>query len=150
MLPYVYLTRLRTDALLPQQMSAGASGFDLFAAIDDEILLHPGQRARIGTGIAIAVASGYEAQVRPRSGLADAHGITVLNAPGTIDSDYRGEIGVVLINLGEECYHIVSGMRIAQLVFAAVPALAFEEVSLEQFSKMQTVRGRGGFGHTGK
>lgn len=148
--PSVYLTRLRTDALLPQQMSAGASGFDLFAAVEGEILLQPGQRARVGTGIAIAIPPGYEAQVRPRSGLADAHGITVLNAPGTIDSDYRGEIGVLLINLGEACYRIISGMRIAQLVFAAVPAMAFEEIPLEQFSKMETDRGRGGFGHTGK
>ena len=100
-------------------MSEGAAGMDLVAAIGDPITLNPGSRVLVPTGIAISIPSGFEAQVRPRSGLANKHGIGVLNSPGTIDSDYRGEIQVILINLGEEPFTIQRGERIAQLIFSA-------------------------------
>ncbi|SDY47753.1 dUTP diphosphatase [Thermoactinomyces sp. DSM 45892] len=129
-----------------EQMSQGASGFDLRAAISEMITLEPGKRKLIPTGLAMAMPIGIEAQVRPRSGLALKHGITVLNTPGTIDADYRGEIGVILINLGEEPFEIHRGDRIAQLVFQHVASVKLIEV--EQLE--ETARGTGGFGHTGK
>ncbi|SFX34937.1 dUTP pyrophosphatase [Thermoactinomyces sp. DSM 45891] len=129
-----------------EQMSQGASGFDLRAAISESISLEPGKRKLIPTGLALAMPIGLEAQVRPRSGLALKHGITVLNTPGTIDADYRGEIGVILINLGEETFEIHRGDRIAQLVFQYVASVKLIEV--EQLE--ETARGTGGFGHTGK
>ena len=108
---------------LPGYASQGAAGADLMAAVD--VTLLPGQRARVGCGFAMALPEGFEAQVRPRSGLALTHGVTVLNAPGTIDSDYRGEVAVVLVNLGERPYQVARGDRIAQMVVAPVTRAAF-------------------------
>ena len=137
---------------LPAYETAHAAGMDLRAALDmepfiepDSIDLFPGERLKIGTGFAIAVPVGYEAQVRPRSGLALKHGITVLNSPGTIDADYRGEVGVILINHGDEKFTIRRGDRIAQLVIAPVARAA----SLEVDELPETARGSNGFGSTG-
>ncbi|MCM3782907.1 dUTP diphosphatase [Neobacillus mesonae] len=134
------------DISLPAQMSELAAGFDLYAAVDEETVLNPGERTLIPTGFAMAIPAGYEAQIRPRSGLAFKHGITCLNTPGTIDADYRGEVKVLLINLGKEPFAIARGERIAQMVIQAVPAVVITEVS----ELSETVRGAGGFGHTGK
>lgn len=134
------------DLALPHYATAGAAGLDLLAAIEGEIELLPGQRAAIPCGIAIELPHGYEAQVRPRSGLALNQGVTVLNAPGTIDSDYRGEVKVILVNLGAELVTINRGERIAQLVVAPVTRVAFERVA----SLPETLRGAGGFGSTGR
>lgn len=133
---------------LPDYQTAGAAGLDLFAAIPDgkPLMLRAGARALVPTGIAIALPEGYEGQVRPRSGLATRHGLTILNAPGTIDADYRGEIQVVLANLGTEDVTITRGMRIAQLVIAPVARAHVVEVP----SLGETVRGSGGFGSTGR
>lgn len=133
------------DLPLPTRMSEGASGFDLIAAVSKECLLKPGERVLIPTGIAIALPHGLEAQVRPRSGLALRHGLTVLNSPGTIDADYRGEIGVILINHGENTFTIQRGLRIAQLVIQKVPPIRWKVVD----TLSETKRGAGGFGHTG-
>lgn len=130
---------------LPRKMSELASGFDLYAAVTEPMVLEPGKRALVPTGLALAMPAGLEAQIRPRSGLAYKHGITCLNTPGTIDADYRGEIKVLLINLGEEAFAIDRGERIAQMVFQIVPEVNLIEV--QQLS--ETVRGAGGFGHTG-
>jgi dUTP pyrophosphatase len=132
---------------LPDYQTAGAAGLDLFAAIPDTkpLTLRAGARALVPTGIAIALPEGYEGQVRPRSGLATRHGLTILNAPGTIDADYRGEIQVVLANLGNEDVTITRGMRIAQLVIAPVARAQIVEVA----SLDETGRGSGGFGSTG-
>ena len=133
------------QAALPEYQSEGASGADLRALIADELILKPGARARVPTGISMQIPVGREGQVRPRSGLAVKHGITVLNSPGTIDSDYRGEIKVLLVNLGEEDFRIRSGDRIAQIVFGAVCRVTFaREEQIEE-----TARGSGGFGSTG-
>lgn len=133
------------DLPLPETMTAGASGFDLRAAVKELVTLYPGERTLIPTGIAIAMPERLEAQVRPRSGLALKHGITVLNTPGTIDADYRGEIGVILINLGEEPFTVQRGDRIAQLVFQQVARV--ELVEVEELPPSE--RGTGGFGSTG-
>jgi dUTP pyrophosphatase len=135
------------DLALPSYQSALAAGLDLSAAVpaDAPVSLAPGARALIPTGLAIALPEGFEAQVRPRSGLAVRHGLTVLNSPGTIDADYRGEIQVLLVNLGSDSVSIIRGMRIAQLVIAAVARAEFQEVG----SLDQTTRGSGGFGSTG-
>ena len=132
---------------LPDYQTAGAAGLDLLAAIPatKPLTLRPGGRALVPTGIAIALPAGYEGQVRPRSGLATRHGLTILNAPGTIDADYRGEIQVVLANLGNEDVTITRGMRIAQLVIAPVARAQIVQVA----SLDETVRGSGGFGSTG-
>lgn len=132
---------------LPAYQSAAASGMDLLAAIDEEkgVLLAPGERATIPTGIAIALPQGYEAQVRPRSGLAQRHGVTVLNAPGTVDADYRGEIKVLLVNLGSEPVAVGRGERIAQLVIQPVTRGILVEVDTLDL----TARGASGFGSTG-
>jgi dUTP pyrophosphatase len=138
--------KLRADAQVPEYKSAGAAGMDLVAAIDAAIEVAPGARAAIGTGLAIAVPDGWEGQVRPRSGLAREHGLTVLNAPGTIDSDYRGECVVLLVNLGARAVTIESGQRIAQLVIAPVA-----RVHVEAADELPgTSRGAGGFGSTGR
>ena len=132
---------------LPSYGTAGAAGMDLRAAVpeDEDLVIQPGARALVPTGLTIAVPPGYEAQVRPRSGLALKSGITCLNSPGTIDSDYRGEVGVILANLGPEPFTIRRGDRIAQMVVAAYATVAWEEsVSLDE-----TQRGQGGFGSTG-
>lgn len=130
---------------LPTYMSHGASGFDLLAASDETLVLAPGRRALIPTGVSLSLPAGTEAQVRPRSGLAYKHGVTLLNSPGTIDSDYRGEIQVLLVNLGEENFVVPRGMRIAQLVIAEV--IKAKLVIVDNLDV--THRGSGGFGHTG-
>jgi dUTP pyrophosphatase len=134
------------DICLPQKMSEWASGFDLYAAVSETIILKPGERKLIPTGFAMSMPQQLEAQIRPRSGLAFKHGITCLNTPGTIDADYRGEVKVLLINLGQEPFSINRNERIAQLVFQLVPSISLTEV--DQLS--DTARGAGGFGHTGK
>ena len=130
---------------LPEKMSSLASGFDLYAAVVDSITLQPGERVLVPTGFALSMPAVLEAQIRPRSGLAYKHGITTLNAPGTIDADYRGEVKVLLINHGQVPFVIARNERIAQMVFQVVPAIQLIEV--EELS--DTVRGEGGFGHTG-
>ncbi len=130
---------------LPVKMSEAASGFDLHAAIAEPVIMKPGERQLIPTGIAISMPQNLEAQIRPRSGLALKHGITVLNSPGTIDADYRGEIKVILIHLGDTAFTIHPNERIAQMVFQYVPYV--ELVCVEHLS--ETLRGSGGFGHTG-
>lgn len=133
---------------LPAYASAGAAGMDVAAALDAPLLLAPGRRAAVVTGLRLAIPHGFEVQVRPRSGLAAKHGLTVANAPGTIDSDYRGELMVLLVNLGAEPVTITRGMRIAQLVVAPVVQARFEPVaSLDALG--ETGRGTGGFGSTG-
>jgi dUTP pyrophosphatase len=133
------------DLALPAYASEQAAGLDLLAAVTAETILAPGRVALIPTGVTIALPSGYEAQVRPRSGLAAKHGVTVLNAPGTIDADYRGEIKVILINLGDVPFAVGRGMRIAQLVVAPVLRVAWREVD----ELPASVRGSDGFGSTG-
>lgn len=133
------------DLALPAYESTQAAGLDLLAAIPADITLAPGQRSLIPTGLAMALPDGFEAQVRPRSGLAARHGVTVLNAPGTIDADYRGEVMVPLINLGDVAFVVTRGMRIAQMVVAPVTRAALVEVA----TLPDTVRGAGGFGSTG-
>ena len=130
---------------LPAYETAGSAGMDLRAAVDAPLTLHPGERALVPTGLVFELPEGYEAQVRPRSGLAFKHGITCLNTPGTIDSDYRGEVKVLLVNLGEDAFDIARGMRIAQMVVAPVVQVRIEERSLAS----ETNRGAGGFGSTG-
>ena len=130
---------------LPEYGTDQSAGMDLLAAIEAELVLAPGGRALVPTGIAIALPEGYEAQVRPRSGLALEHGITILNSPGTIDADYRGEIGVILANQGEAAFAVTRGLRIAQLVIARVARVAWREADTLPAS----ARGAGGFGSTG-
>jgi dUTP pyrophosphatase len=133
------------DLALPDYATAAAAGADLLAAIDQDIDLAPLERKLVPTGISIALPVGFEAQVRPRSGLAARNGVTVVNAPGTVDADYRGEIGVILINLSKEPFRISRGMRIAQLVVARHARAVWREVS----ELDRTARGAGGFGSTG-
>lgn len=130
---------------LPAHATADSAGVDLLAALDAPVTLAPGGRAVIPTGIALALPQGYEAQVRPRSGLAAKHGVTVLNAPGTVDADYRGEVGVILVNLGDAPFAVERGMRIAQLVVAPVTRIVWRETD----SLPDSARGAGGFGSTG-
>jgi dUTP pyrophosphatase len=133
---------------LPAYETAGSAGMDVRAAVPEgePMILAPGERAMVPTGLSVAIPQGYEIQVRPRSGLAAKHGLTCLNTPGTIDSDYRGEIKVILINLGQEAFTIQRGERIAQLVLAPVTRLAWLAVD----SLDETERGAGGFGSTGR
>jgi dUTP pyrophosphatase len=131
---------------LPQFETTQSAGMDLRANIDAPVVLQPGDRALIPTGIRMALPDGYEAQIRPRSGLAYKHGITVLNSPGTIDADYRGDVGVLLINHGREAFTVEDGMRVAQMVVAQYSQ--FEWESVENLD--ETARGAGGFGSTGK
>ncbi len=133
------------DLALPDYATASAAGADLLAAIDQDIELGPLERRIVPTGISLSLPVGFEAQIRPRSGLAAKNGITVANAPGTVDADYRGEVGVILINLGKEPFTITRGMRIAQLVVARHARAVWREVS----ELDQTARGAGGFGSTG-
>ncbi|HEY7289787.1 MAG TPA: dUTP diphosphatase [Vicinamibacterales bacterium] len=130
---------------LPSYMTAGAAGMDLHAAVESDVRLDPGSIVLIPTGLEVAIAEGFEGQVRPRSGLAVKHGISLPNTPATIDADYRGEIRVPLINLGRETFTVSRGMRIAQFVVAPVMRVSWEEVA----ELPSTVRGRGGFGHSG-
>lgn len=141
------LWRVRDEASAPRYMSEGAAGCDLEACVEGPLTLAPLARALVPTGLAIALPPGFEAQVRPRSGLAIRAGVTVLNAPGTIDSDYRGEIRVALVNLGDQPYTIEAGERIAQLVVAPVRRAEWQIVA--DGTAYQTERGAGGFGHTG-
>jgi len=133
------------DIDLPSYATPGSVGLDLCAAVEDGVVLEPGERALIPTGLIIEIPEGYEGQIRPRSGLALKKGITVLNSPGTIDSDYRGEVKVILINLGKEKVEIKRGERIAQLVIAPVVRVDLEETP----DISETLRGGGGFGSTG-
>lgn len=133
------------DLPLPAYETAGAAGLDLRAAIGDPVTLVPGERVLVPTGLSMQLPGGFEGQVRPRSGLALRHGVTVLNAPGTVDSDYRGEVSVVLINHGSERFTITRGDRIAQLVIAPVSRALLSEVE----TLGETARGAGGYGSTG-
>lgn len=141
----VRFERRHPAATIPVAATAQAAGYDLTAALDEAMVLMPGARAAVPTGLAIALPEGLEGQVRPRSGLAMKHGVTVLNAPGTIDADYRGEVKVLLVNLGDAPFSIESGDRIAQLVVARYERVAFVEGDLDD-----TARGAGGFGSTGR
>ena len=134
-----------SDLPLPAYESALAAGMDLPAAIDGELILDPGQRELVPTGLSIALPAGYEAQIRPRSGLAARNGVTVLNTPGTVDADYRGEVKVILVNLGNDPFTVTRGMRIAQMVIAPVTQAMLEETD----ELPETARGAGGFGSTG-
>lgn len=136
----------RKGAKPPAYATVGSAGADLHACLgESRLTIYPGERVRVPTGLSIELPAGYEAQVRPRSGLAAEHGVTVLNAPGTIDSDYRGEIEVLLVNLGQQAFEIGDGQRIAQLVVA--PVVQAEWLETDRLSDSQ--RGTGGFGHTG-
>jgi dUTP pyrophosphatase len=140
------IMRVRTgENKLPRYMTPQSAGMDLYAELDSELTLLPGERRLIPTGIALALPEGYEAQIRPRSGLALHHGITLVNSPGTIDSDYRGEICIIVINHGMEPFTISNGDRIAQIVFAKFARAVLQEVT----ELDETVRNSGGFGHTG-
>jgi dUTP pyrophosphatase len=143
----IYFKRLKKDdsVPMPQYMTPGASGMDLFASLEKDVTLEPGERKLIPTGISVAIPQGFEGQIRPRSGLAARRGIGVVNGPGTVDSDYRGEIGVLLINFGKELFTIRNGERIAQMVISQVFRATLEEVD----DLPATQRQGGGFGHTG-
>jgi dUTP pyrophosphatase len=130
---------------VPAYQSEGAAGADIEAHLEADLLLRPGERATVPTGLYVEIPAGFEGQVRPRSGLAARHGVTVLNAPGTIDSDYRGELKVILVNLGEADFRIRTGDRIAQIVFSPVVRVSFRRKD----SVAETRRGSGGFGSTG-
>ena len=132
------------DIPLPRYMTNQAAGMDIFAAVTEEEIILPGQRKKIPTGIKIALPEGYEAQIRPRSGLAINQGITLLNSPGTIDADYRGEIALIVINLGEEPFIVKRGMRLAQMIIQKICRLDWVETA----ELTNTSRGSGGFGHT--
>lgn len=142
----VKVCKISPDVAPPRYETAGAAGMDIRAFLAEPVVMRPLERMRIPTGFALEIPEGYEAQVRPRSGLAYKQGVTVLNAPGTIDSDYRGEVRVILVNLGQEPVVINNGDRIAQLVFTPVMRAALEETS----SLPATERGAGGFGSTGR
>lgn len=140
------IRKLSPSATLPEYATPGASGMDLAAVLDAPLVVETGEFALVSCGFAIALPHGFEAQVRPRSGLAARYGVTVLNAPGTIDSDYRGEVKVILINHGREPFTVTPGMRIAQLVVAAVERVVWAPA--EELT--ETRRADGGFGHTGR
>ncbi len=131
---------------LPEYQTVGAAAFDVVANLETAVTLGPLERALVPTGLYMAVPEGYEAQVRPRSGMAAKHGVGVLNAPGTVDSDYRGELIVILVNLSNEAYEVKDGDRIAQVVVAACERVEWDEIEEHD----ETARGAGGFGHTGR
>jgi dUTP pyrophosphatase len=140
--------RVNRNNPLPRYMTDGASGVDLFASLENPESIAPNEFKHIPTGIIISLPNGYEAQIRPRSGLAFESGVTVLNSPGTIDADYRGEIGVILINHGKKPFRVTNGMRIAQMVISSCVSTQIQEVlHIEELSP--TKRDSGGFGHTG-
>ncbi len=136
------------DLPLPCYMTKSAAGMDLYANVDEPVTLSPGQRRLVPSGIKLALPEGFEAQIRPRSGLALKHGITLLNSPGTIDADYRGEVGVILINLGEQDFTFSRGERIAQMVITPIHQVKFNEVGEDKLPDSN--RGSGGFGSTGR
>jgi dUTP pyrophosphatase len=142
----IQVKKLHPDSIIPEYMTELAAGMDICAFLDAAVIIEPGQRCLIPTGLAFAIPVGYEVQVRPRSGLAIKHGIALVNSPGTIDADYRGEISIILINHGAENFTIHSGDRIAQIVVA--PVCQAELIQVGELS--ETLRGAGGFGHTGK
>jgi dUTP pyrophosphatase len=144
--PRVLFKKLRADAVVPRYMTAHAAGLDLAAALDAPVEIGPGQRAAIATGLAIKLPEGYEAQVRPRSGLAREHGVTLVNSPGTIDADYTGPLVILLINHGDRAVRIEPSQRIAQLVVA--PVVQAELCEVDELPA--TARGAGGFGSTGR
>ena len=144
--PQVMIKKLHPMAVIPKYMTELAAGMDICALLEEAQTLEPGQRTLIPTGLAFAIPEGFEVQVRPRSGLAIKHGIALVNSPGTIDADYRGEVRIILINHGAESFTINSGDRIAQLIVAPV----FQADLIEVSELSETVRGEGGFGHTGK
>jgi dUTP pyrophosphatase len=144
--PLLRVLKKDSRAWLPEYATAGAAGADIRAHLDQEAVIPPLGRVRIPTGLSLEIPPGFEAQVRPRSGLAARHGVTVLNSPGTIDSDYRGELEIILINLGSEAFTVNDGDRIAQLVIAPVSRALIEETAV----LTGTERGSGGFGSTGK
>ena len=145
-MPELLLKRLHPQAVAPRRMTDAAAGHDLYACLDAPIVIAPGARVRVPTGWALAIPVGFEGQVRPRSGLAFERGVTVLNAPGTIDADYRGELAVLLVNLGQEPVTLAHGDRIAQLVVAPVAAVQWRETT----ELPPSDRGAGGFGSTGR
>ena len=144
----VHITRLKNaeDLPVPHYQTEHSAGVDLYAAVDKEIILEAGTWKLVSTGMSVAIPEGYEGQVRPRSGLALKHGIGMLNAPGTIDADYRGEVGIILFNFSDTSFGIHRGDRIAQMVIAKIEKAKFVEVK----TLSETARGVGGFGHTGK
>ncbi|MCT4598758.1 MAG: dUTP diphosphatase [Vallitalea sp.] len=143
---YAEQTEKGKELSLPKYMSKDAAGMDLYACLEEDVVLEKGKIKLIPTGLKIALPTGYEAQIRPRSGLALKHGISLVNTPGTIDADYRGEIKIIMINFGEEDFLIKHGDRIAQMVINKI-----EQVNLEVVEQLEeTTRGSGGFGHTGK
>ena len=146
MAPAVQIKKLRPDAIIPRYMTTHAAGLDLCAALDAPVVIEPGHRVAISTGLAFALPPGFEGQLRPRSGLAREHGITLVNSPGTLDADYRGPLTVLLINHGPDAVAIAPGHRIAQLVIAPVVQAELIEVS----DLDSTARGAGGFGSTGR
>jgi dUTP pyrophosphatase len=141
----IQVLRLSAAAILPRYMTDLAAGVDLHAALAAEVTLAPGERTLVPTGLALAIPPGFEGQVRPRSGLALKKGVSLVNSPGTIDADYRGEVGIIIINHGQEAVTIAPGERIAQLIFA--PVVRAEFVEVEELAA--TRRNAGGFGHTG-
>lgn len=141
----IRVTKLKVSAIVPAYATEHAAGVDLHAALEAPLTLAPGERTLIPTGLALEIPDGFEGQVRPRSGLALKHGVALVNSPGTIDADYRGEVGIIVINHGQEPVTFVPGDRVAQLVIAPVTRVKFEEV--DQLSA--TRRAAGGFGHTG-
>ena len=141
----VLIKKLSKDIKFPNYKTYGSSGLDLIANLNSDLLINVGEKNLVPTGIAVAIPQGYEIQIRPRSGLASRNGITVLNTPGTIDADYRGEIKVILINHGKEAYKVTKGQRVAQMVLCPVIRAEFEEVT----ELPSTERGEGGFGSTG-
>ena len=145
-MPEILIKRLFKDVAIPKYETSGSSGLDLEAYINNEIILKPGQRTLVPTGIAVAIPDDLEIQIRPRSGLAFKQGISVLNTPGTIDSDYRGEIKVILINLGQENFTIKKFQRIAQMIISPIIKVTL----LETEELPTTIRGKGGFGSTGQ
>jgi dUTP pyrophosphatase len=142
----IFIKRIgASDLPLPEHFSAGAAGVDLAASIPEPLVIAASEFALVPCGFAVAIPEGFEGQIRPRSGLASRHGVTVLNAPGTIDSDYRGEVKVLLINLGKSAFTVTTGMRIAQMVVAPVARVEWEE----REELPSTARNDGGFGHSG-
>lgn len=141
----INITKLNNNAILPEYQTAGAAAADVHACLDAPVTLEPMERRMIPTGLAFALPAGYEVQIRARSGLSIKHGITMVNGVGTIDSDYRGEVGVLVINLGTESFTIEPGMRIAQMVLSRYEHISWQQVDMLD----ETARGAGGFGSTG-